>query len=440
MRIAEDSRGLAAQPVEILQRLIRFDTRNPPGNERKCIVWIEELLRGAGLETRVLALDPDRPNLVARLPGRGDAPPLLLFGHADVAPTGDGWRVPPLEGTKLDGWVWGRGALDMKGGVALMLAACLEARAEGFVPAGDVLICVLADEEAGSVHGARWLVGSHPELFDGVRYAVSEACFPAYFGRQRVHLVQVAEKEICRLRATVRGAPGHGALSPQSDAMGRLGHLLVRLDGARLPVHVTLPARLMLESLAQAVPAATRLAVQALLQPDFAGPALRLLGSQGRWLEPVLRNTAKATVVRGGEALNVVPASAEVELDGRLLPRLRPDDLLRELRSLLGADVELDLVFHDHGLPEPDMAGFPLLKGILQELDPGAAVAPLLLPAATDARFFARLGIQTYGFLPLPIPRGVDFVPTIHGTDERVPVVALEFGSRCVFELLRRFR
>jgi acetylornithine deacetylase/succinyl-diaminopimelate desuccinylase-like protein len=440
MRTAEDSRGFAATPVEILQRLIRFDTRNPPGDERDCVLWIEELLSAAGLETRLLALDPQRPNLVARLPGRGEAPPLLLFGHVDVAVTDDGWRVPPLEGRLEGGWVWGRGALDMKGGVAIMLAACLRARAEGLSPPGDVVVCVLSDEEAGSVHGARWLVAAHPELFAGVRYAVSEACFPAYLGNRRAHLVQVAEKQVCWLRATIRGAAGHAALAGRDGAMALLGRFLSRLARARLPVHVTPPARLTLESLARAAPVAARPALRALLRPGFARPALRLLGPHGRWLGPLLRNTAQATVVRGGEALNVVAPSADVELDGRLLPGQRPEDLIRELRPLLPDGAQLELVFHEPGPPAPDLSGFGLLAQILRDADPGAATVPLLLPGTTDARFFGRLGIQTYGFLPLPIPRGVDFVSTIHGADERVPAEALEFGTRCVLELLRRFR
>jgi acetylornithine deacetylase/succinyl-diaminopimelate desuccinylase-like protein len=440
MRIGEDSRGLAPGPVEILQRLIRFDTRNPPGNERDCVLWIDRLLSAEGLQTQLLALDADRPNLVARLPGRGDAPPLLLFGHADVAPVADGWRIPPFEGRTADGWVWGRGALDMKGGVALMLAALLQAQATGLSPAGDVILCVLSDEEAGSVHGARWLVGNHPELFAGVRYAVSEACFPAYFGRRRIHLVQVAEKQICWLRATIRSEAGHAALSRRGGTMARLGRFLSRLDHVRLPVHVTPPAELMLSSIARSLPALARPAVRALLRPGLAGLALRGSGQRRDWLEPLLRNTATATVVRSGDALNVLPASAEVELDGRLLPGFEPADLEAELRPLLPPGTELELVFHDSGPPAPDLSTFPLLEEILREADPGASVAPLLLPGVTDARFFARLGIQTYGFLPLPIPRGVDFLPTIHGADERVPVEAIEFGTRCLVELLRRFR
>jgi acetylornithine deacetylase/succinyl-diaminopimelate desuccinylase-like protein len=137
--------------------------------------------------------------------------------------------------------------------------------------------------------------------------------------------------------------------------------------------------------------------------------------------------------------VNVIPTSAELYLDGRLLPGFTPDDLFRELRAMVGGDLELEVVRHDPGPVGPDMSAFDTLVDILRGADPGAAVAPLLLPAVTDARFFGRLGIQTYGFLPVPLPASFDFLRTIHGADERVPADALELGAGCVYELLRRF-
>jgi acetylornithine deacetylase/succinyl-diaminopimelate desuccinylase-like protein len=431
---------LRLAPAEILQRLIRFDTTNPPGNERACIAWIEGLLREAGWATRILARDPERPNLVARLEGRGAAPPLMLFGHVDVATTaGQTWQQPPFEARNVDGWIWGRGALDMKGGMAMMLAACLRARAEGLASPGDVLFCALADEEAGSDCGARFLVERHAELFEGVRYAVSEAGFPVYFGARRVYMIRVAEKQTCLVRAVVRGPAGHGALMMRSGAMGRLGRVLTRVDSGRLPTHVTPPARLMLEALARVVPQPSGMLLRTLLVPRLTAGALPLLGERGRQLDPLLRNTVSAVAVRGGEMVNVIPTSAELHLDGRLLPGFTPEDLFRELRAKVGADLELEVVRHDPGPVGPDMSAFDTLVDILRGADPGAAVAPLLLPAVTDARFFGRLGIQTYGFLPVPLPASFDFLRTIHGADERVPADALELGAGCVYELLRRF-
>lgn len=193
------------RPDELLQRLIRFETTNPPGNERECVEWIDGVLRDGGYETKILAKDPERPNLLARLKGRDEAQSLLLYGHIDVVPVeGQNWQHPPFEGKNVNGWVWGRGALDMKGGVAMMLATFSRAKAEGLTPPGDVLFLVLSDEESGGDYGAKYLVEEHARLFDGVRYALGEfGGFPLYVGRRRFYPIQVAEKQLCFLRAVV---------------------------------------------------------------------------------------------------------------------------------------------------------------------------------------------------------------------------------------------
>ncbi|HZA22186.1 MAG TPA: M20/M25/M40 family metallo-hydrolase, partial [Dehalococcoidia bacterium] len=162
-------------PPELLQNLIRFNTTNPPGNERPCIEYLNRLLTEAGFSTTILAKDPERPNLITRLAGQGKAPPLLLYGHVDVVTTErQTWQHPPFDGQLLDGYIWGRGALDMKGGIVMMLAAILRAREEGHLPAGDVVLAVVSDEEAGGYFGARYLVEEHSQLFHGICYAIGE--------------------------------------------------------------------------------------------------------------------------------------------------------------------------------------------------------------------------------------------------------------------------
>ena len=179
----------------ILQELIRFDTTNPPGNERPCIEYLDSLLRDAGIETSIVAKDPQRPNLIARLPGTGEAPGLLLFGHVDVVTTAhQQWSVPPFEGRIQDGCIWGRGALDMKAGVAMMTAALLQAKSSNLQPSGDILFAAVSDEEAGGRMGARYLVDEHPSLFEGVRYAIGEfGGFPLYVDEKPLYLIQVGE-------------------------------------------------------------------------------------------------------------------------------------------------------------------------------------------------------------------------------------------------------
>jgi acetylornithine deacetylase/succinyl-diaminopimelate desuccinylase-like protein len=314
---ADEQAPFYERPAELLQQLIRFDTTNPPGHERECVEWIDGVLRDGGYETKILAKDPERPNLLARLEGRGEVPPLLLYGHIDVVTVqGQNWQHLPFEGKNVDGWVWGRGALDMKGGVAMMLSAFLRAKAEGLTPPGDVLLLILSDEEGGGDYGAKYLVEEHARLFDGARYALGEfGGFTLYVGRRRFYPIQVAEKQVCWLRAVVRGPGGHGSLPMRGGAMAKLARLLKRLDRRRLPVHITPVARRFFETMAAASPFPTGTILRALLDPRLTDRTLALLRSKGRAFDPLLHNTVNATIVRGGEKINVIPSEVTVELD-----------------------------------------------------------------------------------------------------------------------------
>jgi acetylornithine deacetylase/succinyl-diaminopimelate desuccinylase-like protein len=431
---------MSDNPATILQQLIRFDTTNPPGNEAACIAWLQQILSEGGIATQLIAHDPARPNLIARLPGRGAAPPLLLQGHVDVVATaGQKWRYPPFEGRIAEGYVWGRGALDMKGGVAMMVAALLRLRESGALPPGDILLALMADEEAGSGCGARFLVEAHPHLFDGVRYALGEfGGFTFTVGTRRFYPIMVTEKQSCWVRATVRGPAGHGASIMRGGAMARLGRLLTALDRARLPVHITPVARRMIEDMLSAFPSPLRPLAGQVLNPGLAGATLAALGAQGRLLEPLLRNTVNATRVAADGAINVVPAAVALDLDARLLPGLQPADLLAELRPHVGADVELAVHNFEPGPARVDLTHFGALGKILRELDPGATPTPLMVNGVTDARFFARLGIQTYGFLPMRLPPDFNFSATIHAADERIPLDTLEFGATAIGRAIER--
>jgi acetylornithine deacetylase/succinyl-diaminopimelate desuccinylase-like protein len=428
-------------PVELLQRLIRFDTTNPPGNEAECVEFVRRLLEEAGCETETYAKDPARPNLVARLQGAGDSPPLLLQGHVDVVTTaGQDWRRPPFGGDLVDGEIWGRGAVDMKGAVAMFVSAFIRAaRGELELP-GDVVLLVLSDEENGGDFGAKFLVEEHPELFEGVRHALGEAGgISQVMAGKRFYPIQLGEKQICWLKATVRGPGGHGAMIQRDGTMARLARLLDDLNRKRMPIHVTPIVREMIETIAAHLPRPKRDLMLALRRPALADRILPKLGPSMRPLEPLLRNTVNATIVRGGEKVNVVPAQIELELDGRLLPGFTPDDLIGELHGIIGEDIEVELVRHDPGPAEPDLALFEMLAGVLRELDPEGIPMPLLQAGVTDARFFAQLGIQTYGFIPMRLPDDFPVLKIVHAADERLPVAALEFGTEAVTRALQRF-
>jgi acetylornithine deacetylase/succinyl-diaminopimelate desuccinylase-like protein len=426
--------------VELLGELIRFDTTNPPGAEEACVAHVEALLKAAGCETERYERVPGRPNLVSRLRGAGTAPPLLLHGHVDVVTTaGQRWSREPFAGEVADGEIWGRGALDMKSGVAMLVTAFLRAKLECGTLPGDVVLAVVSDEESGGEAGASFLVEEHPELFEGVRHALGEfGGYSMHVGGTRFYPIQVAEKQICWLRARLRGRGGHGSVPQRGGTMARLGAFLRALDRTRLPVHVTPVARQWIETMAAHVPRPHSLALRALLDERTAGAALRAVPSLAR-LDPVLRNTVNATIVRGGDKINVVPAEVEVELDGRLLPGFGPDDMIRELRAVVGEAVELEVLRHDPAPPRPDLTLLEPLGATLRELDPKAVPVPMLMVGFTDARLFARLGIQTYGFMPLRLQPDFDLFSLIHAADERVPVDAVRFGAEAVFRAVRRY-
>lgn len=424
-----------------MQNLIRFDTTNPPGNEAECIFYINGLLTGAGYKTKLFYKDSNRPNLIASLKGKDTAAPLLLYGHVDVVTTsGQEWTHPPFEGKITDGYVWGRGALDMKGGIAMMLAAFLRAKAEGLTPAGDVVLAILSDEEAGGACGAKYLVENHADEFEGIQYAIGEfGAFVLHMGHKRFYPIQVAEKQLCWLKATVQGPGGHGSLPMRGGAMAKLAQLLRLLDRHRLPVHITPTIRQTLTGMVSNLPFPTSLILHQLLRPRLTDNLLNLLGEKGRIFDPLLHNTVNATIVRGGDQINVVPSEIVLEMDGRLLPGYSPGDMIAELREIIGDEVKLEVVWHEPGPSEPNMGLFNTLSGILREIDPEGVPLPLLLSGVTDARFFSQLGVQTYGFLPMNLPADFNFAQAIHAADERIPVDSVRFGSDAIYKLLQRY-
>lgn len=427
-------------PVKILQELIRCDTTNPPGLVAEAIGYIQALLDKPGVETQILSRDKDRPNLVARLPGSGRSSPLLLFGHIDVVSArNQSWQHPPFSGTASEGFVWGRGALDMKGGIAMMLSALLRVSEKG-PPPGDVLFVVVCDEETGGEFGAEYLVKEHGALFEGARYAIGEfGGFSMQIGNRRFYPIMVAEKQHCWMKATLRGRGGHAAIPVRGGAVAKLADLLRAMDKKRLPVHITPAARWMFQGLADSLGGVKGLVLSQITKPVLTDRILPLLGEKRRLFDPLLRNTVTATVLTGSDQINVIPDKVSVDIDGRVLPGYGARDLVKEIHDTFGEDFEIEVLRFDPGPSEPDMGMFDTLAGILRQADPQGIPVPLLLSAATDARFFARLGIQTYGFTPMRLPENLDFSASIHGVDERIPIEALEFGTTAIHRLLMNF-
>lgn len=427
-------------PVELLRQLIRFDTTNPPGNETECIQYINGLLGEAGFETTILGKTPQRTNILARLKGDGNAEPLLLYGHVDVVTTeNQKWQHPPFAADIVDGYIWGRGALDMKSGVAMLLAAFLKAKAEGTRLPGDVIFCAVADEENGGYYGARYLVEEHSELFKDVRYAFGEfGGFNLQIAGKRTYPIMVAEKQLCGIKLTFHGRAGHGSQPIRGGAMAKAARALSLMDKHELPYHLTPAAQAMINGIATAVGGLPGFVLGQTANPLLANPILSMLGTLADGVRPILRNTVSPTILQASSKVNVIPAEVSIGLDGRLLPGFTPETLVSELRNLLGDDFDLEVVNHDPGPSAPDMGLFNTLGKTLRGMDPEGHPIPLVLAGVTDARFFSRLGIQTYGFTPLKLPDDFNFNRTIHAADERLPVDALDFGVQAIFKALHR--
>jgi acetylornithine deacetylase/succinyl-diaminopimelate desuccinylase-like protein len=421
--------------VDICRDLIRIDTTNPgdhsgPG-ERKAAEYVAALLAEAGLEPTVLESHPKRTSVVARIEGQDRTRPgLLVHGHLDVVPaSAPDWQRDPFCGDIVDGYVWGRGAIDMKDMDAMMLAVVRQRLREGRPPARDVVLAFTADEEAGGKWGARWLVDNHPSLFEGVTEAVSEVGgFSLTLGRRRLYLLETAEKGIAWMRLTARGRAGHGSMIQTDNAVTELAEAVGRLGRHEWPTRLIPSVRAFLEGASEA------LGVE--FQPNDPGQVLAKIGSISRIVGATLRNTVNPTVLQAGYKVNVVPQTATAEVDGRFLPG-HEEEFFAELDRVLGPGVTREFINHDIALETtPDGALYDAMTSALTAEDPDSQVIPYCLSAGTDAKSFSRLGIRCFGFVPLRLPPDLDFSGMFHGIDERVPADGLRFGVRVLDRFL----
>jgi acetylornithine deacetylase/succinyl-diaminopimelate desuccinylase-like protein len=428
--------------VELLRELLRFDTSNPPGAERACLEFLQAKLDRAGISTWMLSCDRERPNLLARIPGRDEAPPLLLYGHVDVVPAGPAaWTHPPFAAEIADGAIWGRGALDMKGGVALIASAAVRLAEDPTPPPGDVLIALTSDEEAGSRPGMRFLVEEHRQEWDDVRHAFSEVGgMTLWVGEKRLTPVQIAEKQRCVVRATVTGRGGHAAAVVQETAAGELGRLLDALDSRLLPFRLTEVAKIVLEGVAEQLGGERGAALHRIAAGGDPAAELPGLGELGEVLAPLLRDTAIPTAVGGWVATNVIPTELYADLDVRILPGGSPEEVVASLEELVPVPARWEVTHREPAVEgDLDLSQLDLLREVAAEHEPGAPVVPWMLPGYTDARYLSSLGIQTYGFLPLRLPPTIT-VGLMHAPDERVPVESVEPGVECLVSAVRRYR
>jgi acetylornithine deacetylase/succinyl-diaminopimelate desuccinylase-like protein len=415
--------SLRDEVTTLLQELIRLDTVNPPGNETLAAEHLRRYLEAAGVACELHARVPERANLVARIAGSGGAPSLCLLSHTDTvfADPAD-WRHGPWSGDLVDGEVWGRGALDMKGQVAASAVAIASLAREGFRPRGDLLFVAAADEEVGEGYGLSWLCAEHPEA---VRcdYAVNEGAGDRLeLGGRVFYLCAAAEKMTAPFRLRVRGRSGHASMPGIADnALVKAAKLVERLGGYRPPPRLQPEVTAFLGAVgAGAPPAGDALAAARELHPLVAD-----------LVEPLLGLTLSPTMIHASEKRNVIPALCDVVVDCRLPPGETPESVEPTIRALLGdADYELEWLEAQGGTRSPlETPLWEAVASFVEQLEPGAAAAPMIVPGFTDSHWLREaFGTVAYGFFPARALDPEVAARLIHSTDERVPVADLELG------------
>ena len=428
----------AAEVVEICRDLIRMDTTNygdgsGPG-ERKAAEHVAALLDEVGIEAELFEGAPGRTNVVARWGGASGTTrdPLLLHGHLDVVPANaDDWAVHPFSGEITDGYLWGRGAVDMKDFDAMLLSVVRARARAGAAPERPMVLCFTADEEAGGHQGAEQVVLQRPDLIEGCTEGVGEVGgFSATVRGRRFYLVEAAEKGMAWMRLTATGNAGHGSMQHPDNAVTRLSEAVARIGRHQWPVRLTPAMRVLLSSVGEL--AGTE------ATPENAEELVAEFGSATRMLGAVIRNTTNPTMLQAGYKVNVVPGEATAHVDGRFLPG-HEDEFFATLADLVGEGIDIDYVSKQTAL-ETTFDGdlVDAMTASIHDEDPDGIVAPYLMSGGTDAKHWKKLGVRCFGFAPLRLPADLDFTALFHGVDERVPTDALEFGARVFDRFLDR--
>ena len=428
--------ALEQETADVLARLIRFRTVNPPGDERECQEWIAAYLREAGLEVELLGARDDRPNLVARLEGDEPGPVLGYLSHVDtVLADPDDWTHDPWSGATHDGFVWGRGALDMKNQTAAEIVAAATLARSGWRPTrGELKVISVVDEETGGHLGAQWLTEQRPDVAR-VDWLLNEGgCSVMPYGDRRLYPVGCAEKGTFRIRVSARGVAGHASLPATADnALLKLAPVIARLGERRAPYDVVDEPRALLEALGE--------------DPDDPRAAVEHVRAVEPRLAPVLEAnlgiTAAPTRVSASDKINVIPARADLEVDCRMPPGMDGEATLRRVRELVGDDDGIEISVMEEVVGNRSPTDSPLMDAIggwLGEHDPGAEAVPAVLHAFTDSRWFREAfpDCTAYGFFPQRHQSFYDTWSLIHSSDERIDLRDLAFAASFFVDLPRR--
>ena len=429
------TQGLEEEVVRICQDLIRIPSVNfgeGKGNEKEVAEYVAALLEEVGIKTTIYESAPGRCNVMARILGRDSSRPgLVVHGHLDVVPVNaDDWSVNPFCGDIIDGFIWGRGAVDMKNMDAMIIATVRDWSRTGYVPPRDIVLAFFADEEAGSILGSHWMVDKHPELFSGCSEAISEVggFSVTVADGKRFYMIETAEKGIHWMKLTAHGKAGHGSVMNQENALTRLAEAVAKIGNHEWPQRYSTTVKNLLKKVASVTG-------KAYDEKDLR-PLLLEIGFAARMIGATLQNTANPTMLEAGYKANVIPGSASAVIDGRFIPGFE-DELNETITQLVGPHVSVETIARDIALEVPFEGDLveAMCAAIVKE-DSQAIPVPYLMSGGTDNKALAKLGIIGYGFSPLKLPEDFDFVAMFHGVDERVPVEGLTFGARVLKDFL----
>jgi acetylornithine deacetylase/succinyl-diaminopimelate desuccinylase-like protein len=422
--------------ARIARDLIRFDTTNHGGGrsagEREAAEYVGAYLESLGLTPEYYEPIPRRTNVAARVPRQDPSKPaLVLHGHLDVVPAiAEDWSVDPFAGEIRDGFLWGRGAVDMKDMDAMILTSVAELLRAGGQPERDHVLAFFADEENGGIEGSALVVRDKPEWFAGATEAISEVGgYSIDAGGRRAYLLQTGEKALVWIRLVARGRAAHGSSLHADNAITRLAQAVAALGRTEWPIRLTETTTAFAEGLAR------------LLDTDPGDPdaLAAATGAASGFLRSTLRTTTNPTGLTAGYKHNVIPDRAEALVDVRALPGTE-EAVLADIRRIVGDDVEVEVVHQDIGLEVPFQGDLvDAMVAALGRHDPGVPVIPYLMGGGTDNKALSALGIAGYGFAPLRLPAGIDFTGMFHGVDERVPLDALVFGQQVLADLIRTY-
>lgn len=435
----------------LLSDLIRINTTNPPGNETQAAKYLAETLEKEGFKCEVLESSPGRGNIITRLKGTGEKPSLLLLSHLDVvAANPKEWSVDPFSGLVKDGFVWGRGAMDMKSMTAMEVMVMKLLKRNNVKLKGDIILAATADEEKGGEAGAGWLVRNHLEKVRA-DYVINEGGGQAIpMDGKNVFTIQTAEKGILWFKVKAKGRPGHGSVPGAADnAILRMNRVVERLGNYRAPMALTPTVKQFLAVMAEENAEARQTLTFLLQNPDKGDEVLDMLAQKDKAmaeeLRAMLRMTIAPTIIHGGVKENIIPSECEAVFDCRILPGQSTAEALNHIKELL-KDVDLEkLEFEIIQANEPsespiDTPLYGLMVETLKVFEPKCTVAPILLTGGTDSRFFRSIGSTCYGFQPAlsDLPYG-EILKMVHGVDERISVKNLIFGTSVLYHVVERF-